>query len=256
METRVDGFIFYASYYDGISELTEEEQGRLYTALMRYVFEGIEPELSGGPGMAFKFMKPTIDANIQRRINGRLGGRPKAEEKPNQKPNANQDHNQTLTKPITKSKPKDKDKNKINNNISERDNKTAAAGVSAQDVIDLYNAICISLPKAEKVTKIRSDHIKARLKENAPEEIRTAFEKAEASDFLTGRIEGKTWRADFDWITGSPTHFQRILEGVYDNRRTASALDAADRVAEALIGSASPEAVAEFEKSMNGGYTI
>lgn len=233
METRVDGFIFYASYYDGISELPEEDQGQLYRAVFRYVFEDIEPELSGAPLMAFKFMKPTIDANIKRRLNGKLGGRPKDEEKTKAITKGKPKANQKQTKPITKGKPKDKEEDKDN----EKDISLTGYIEKApkpQDVIDLYNDICIDMPRVRVMTEARRKHIQARLKENKPEEIREVFERAEASDFLSGRVEGKDFRADFDWIVGNPQHWQRIIEGVYDNRSGRKKKDAVDTLQAAL----------------------
>lgn len=269
METRVDGFIFYASYYDGICELSEEEQGRLYIAIMKYVFEGIDPDLTGGPMMAFKFIKPMIDVNIKRRINGKkgaeygkLGGRPKGNKTPKETPQLtpNETPTQTPTQtPRLTHKDKDKDKDKSKDKEEEYKEEAAASAAIAeevrpQDVIDLYNKICISLPKAKVLTDERRKHIKARLKENDPGMFLKVFQIVEASDFLSGR-SGKWQSCNFDWIVGSPTHWARILEGTYDNKEKPSALDAADRVSDALIGSADPEAVAEFERSMNGGYT-
>ena len=266
METRVDGFIFYASYYDGICELSEEEQGRLYIAIMKYVFEGIDPDLTGGPMMAFKFMKPTIDANIKRRINGKkgaeygkLGGRPKGNKTPKETPSKTPIETPTQTPSKT---PKDNKKENIKENIKDKEEYKEEAAASAaiaeevrpQDVVDLYNKICISLPKAKVLTDERRKHIKARLNENDPGMFLKVFQIVEASDFLSGR-SGKWQSCNFDWIVGSPTHWARILEGTYDNKEKPSALDAADRVSDALIGSADPEAVAEFERSMNGGYT-
>ena len=251
MNERIDGFIFYASYYDGISELPEEEQGKLYVALMNYAFSGKDPELTGALSMAFKFIKPTLDANIKRRMAGKLGGHPAAkneakertEEKQKEtsaKPKPNQEltsdepkPNQELTSDEPTPEPKDKDKIKIN--IKDKDNKkdkryiAKSSGktedeIRAQDVLDLFNAICGSLPRATKVTDERRKAIKARLKDNEPSKFREIFEKVEASDFLTGR-DGKWFSCNFDWIVGSPAHWQRIDEGVYDNHEQQGAVD-------------------------------
>ena len=96
-----------------------------------------------------------------------------------------------------------------------------------QQCIDAYNAICTSLPKAVKLSEKRKKKIKARLKEFTPEEIRTAFEKAEASDYMSGR-SGK-WRTDFDWIVDSEDHMTKILEGRYDNVKSENIWERAMR---------------------------
>ena len=40
--------------------------------------------------------------------------------------------------------------------------------------------------------------------------------RIEASDFLTGRKDGK-WSASFDWII-KPENWVKVMEGNYDNR--------------------------------------
>ena len=45
-------------------------------------------------------------------------------------------------------------------------------------------------------------------------EWKTAFEKIEISDFLSGRI--KNWKASIDWIL-MPSHFADILRDKYKN---------------------------------------
>ena len=265
---RVDGFIFYASYYDGISELTDEEQGRLYKAIMDYAFTAKEPELSGASSMAFKFIRPTLDANIKRRLNGKKGaeygvrgGRPKT---PRETPTETPSETPLQTPKQTPSEtPKDKiRKDNINNNNKEnaslkRSIKESTASRRSEDneklqlIVDAYNAICYDLPKATKLTEDRKKHIRARLKDYSEEELGQAFKKAQASDFLSGRkATGRDWRADLDWIISSPQHMQKILEGAYDNKEPR---DAAENVARQFIASASPEAVRSFEESMNGG---
>ena len=94
--------------------------------------------------------------------------------------------------------------------------KKATQNLDCQLFIDRFNEICKSLPKCMKLTEQRKAAIKARWAEYGAE-VFTAFEKAEASDFLTGRNGG--WAgADFDWIL-RPTNIVKILEGNYDNER-------------------------------------
>ena len=124
--------------------------------------------------------------------------------------------------------------------------------VRPEDVIDLYNMICVSLPKVKVLTDLRKKSIHARLLENDPEVFRQVFERVEASDFLTAR-NGRWRHCNFDWII-APQHWARILEGLYDNEKSDDIQDVADRVADALINSVDEKTVADFERSMNGGY--
>lgn len=71
--------IFYASYYEAIKELPDEEQGRVYKAIIDYAMMKIEPDLSGIAKAIFVLIKPTLDASIKNYENGKKGGRPPKE---------------------------------------------------------------------------------------------------------------------------------------------------------------------------------
>ena len=83
-----------------------------------------------------------------------------------------------------------------------------------ESVIDSFNRMCPSLPKVRALTDNRR-----RLIDKADKLINGDFEalfrKAEASDYLTGKINN--WRADLDWILKDDNPL-KILEGKYDNR--------------------------------------
>ena len=75
------GFTFFASYYDAIKGLKDEEQLQLYQAIMSYVFEGEEPELSGNVLSFFILMRPNLDTSKRRSESGSKGGRPRSEKR-------------------------------------------------------------------------------------------------------------------------------------------------------------------------------
>ena len=87
-----------------------------------------------------------------------------------------------------------------------------------------YNEICVSLPKCIRMTDKRKHMIKKRLKDNTYEDIVTAFTKAEASDFLSGR-NGKWQACNFDWFFKSPDTIVNIVEGKYDDKPQMSRED-------------------------------
>lgn len=110
------GFIFYASFYEAIKELPNENQLKVYQAITNFALTGIEPnDLNGIEKAVFILIKPQIIANNKRYENGCGGGRPKKDKEidkktkektngfKNKKPKQNQD--------ITKQKPKEKDIN-------------------------------------------------------------------------------------------------------------------------------------------------
>jgi uncharacterized phage protein (TIGR02220 family) len=86
-----------------------------------------------------------------------------------------------------------------------------------QNVINLYNEICVSLPSVLKVTDRRKSAINARLKDGyTMDDFKNVFELAEKSDFLTGENDNG-WTANLDWLM-NPTNIVKVLEGNYKNK--------------------------------------
>lgn len=71
----IDGFIFYGSFYDALSDLPDDLRLRAYDAICKYALLGEEPESGGVVSSIFKLTKPLIDANSKRREAGRKGGK-------------------------------------------------------------------------------------------------------------------------------------------------------------------------------------
>ena len=63
-------FTFYSSYYDAISELPVNKQGKMYKALIDYAMTQKEPQLNGSEKMAFILIKPSLDKSIKQFMNG------------------------------------------------------------------------------------------------------------------------------------------------------------------------------------------
>ena len=83
-----------------------------------------------------------------------------------------------------------------------------------QDVVDRYNRTCTSLPRCTVISDKRKKLIKACWKEYG-EKIYEAFEKAEASDFLSGR-SGDWNGCGFDWLMNK-NNMLKVLENNYGN---------------------------------------
>ena len=104
-----DSFIFYRSFFEAAEDLCPEEKCAMFDAICDYALNFKEPSLEGTPKLAFRLIKPQLDANIARFNNGQKGGRPsskktKPKPKRNQtktkvKPNHNLD--ETKHKPLT-----------------------------------------------------------------------------------------------------------------------------------------------------------
>ena len=84
-------------------------------------------------------------------------------------------------------------------------------------VIGDFNRICQNLPNVKAINPTRKGRIDraAEILRRYGASFEELFARAEASDFLTGRV--KDWRANFDWIL-KPENLTKILEGCYDNR--------------------------------------
>ena len=100
----MDGFIFYASFYNAIKDLPDDSQLRLYQAIMKFALEGEElTNLTKFEKGIFTVIKPQILANQKRYKNGLKGGRPKKETNgiETEKPTENEKENHRLSKEKT-----------------------------------------------------------------------------------------------------------------------------------------------------------
>lgn len=89
-----------------------------------------------------------------------------------------------------------------------------------QEIVDLYHKSLPELPRVRDITPKRQQALRARWKSQKRFQDLTwwqqYFEVVSESDFLMGRVPGKTWQADFDFLIRSEK-FQKIIEGGYQN---------------------------------------
>lgn len=95
---------------------------------------------------------------------------------------------------------------------------TRRAKVDYDQIKDLYNDICISLPRLTVLSDKRKKAIKARLNAYTIEQFTDVFKKAQASAFLTGSNQ-RNWQANFDWLIRD-ANFAKVLDGNYDSKRS------------------------------------
>lgn len=119
MDRDRQSFVFYGSYDEAIRMLeTPEQRDLLYRAISDFGLRGIYPEDTGDKlvDMALKFVRPLIDANLERkeraRENGKFGGAPKGNQ--NAKKTTQNNQNQPKTT-----------KNKLNVNVNDNSNNNA-----------------------------------------------------------------------------------------------------------------------------------
>lgn len=88
-------FVIYTNYLDVLSDLSNEDMGIIFRAILLYKKNGEIPELPIHLSIAFKFIKNQMDLDAQKynekctkaKENGKLGGRPKKNQTVFKKPN-------------------------------------------------------------------------------------------------------------------------------------------------------------------------
>ena len=88
-----DSFVFYRSFHNALSKLSDADRLAAYDALVEYGLDGLE-DAEGVSAAILEAFKPLIDANNRRYENGKKGGRPTSENQDETKPKPN--HNQTI----------------------------------------------------------------------------------------------------------------------------------------------------------------
>ena len=107
---------------------------------------------------------------------------------------------------------------------TENENETETETIiNYNGVLENFHLYCDRMSKVSKLSDQRKKHIAARFKEFNYDTIIEVIKKAGKSNFLCG-VNGKTWKADFDWIF-NPANFLKIMEGKYDNKNNLSPTD-------------------------------
>ena len=115
----------------------------------------------------------------------------------------------------------------VNDNQNDNDNdnerivhESSTNRPSAQQIVDLFNSICVSFPSVRSLSDARKKAIKARLNTYSLEQFKAMFEIAEASSFLKGQ-GNREWRANFDWLI-KDSNFAKVLDGNYSDKKTGA----------------------------------
>ena len=87
------------------------------------------------------------------------------------------------------------------------------------DIQNLFNTICTSLPRVQKLTDGRRDKLSKRWVEmNNIEDWKQLFEQVNCTPFLLGKND-RGWKATFDWLIKNDSNITRVLEGQYGNQQ-------------------------------------
>ena len=125
---------------------------------------------------------------------------------------------------------RDKDnKDKEHKELKEKSNadalpeRTEGRKLTSNDVMNLWNTICVRCKKVVTMNESRAEKVRLRLKEMGSDEmVTTLFRKINESDFLCLGSNSKDhpdWTVSFDWVFKNDKNWVRIIEGNYDNKR-------------------------------------
>lgn len=136
----MNSFTFFEEYYELITLLNEKEQGELLLAIMKYMFEGIEPELNKNQTKIFNNLKRPLSVSKNKSKNASKTNQTKIKNKSNENQMQNE-KGSSATKSMSMSnksmsnifiKPSLEEVNKY---CKERNN-----GINAQSFIDFYES--------------------------------------------------------------------------------------------------------------------
>lgn len=89
-----------------------------------------------------------------------------------------------------------------------------------KQIIELYNSICTHLPVARRVTDATKAVIGARWREDEKHQSlefwKFFFKYVNDNPFLSGRKEGRSFRASLEWVVKA-SNFAKIVNGNYDD---------------------------------------
>lgn len=98
---------------------------------------------------------------------------------------------------------------------------TGGSGDPLKACFDLWNTLAdeLSLPKVQVLSDKRKRSLKARLKEcDGVEGWKVALDEVRKSDFLQGKVRGRDWKCDFDFLL-QQSSFIKVMEGRYRNSK-------------------------------------
>lgn len=101
MNDKIEKFTFYRNYYELIRCLPNKERLEINDAIYDYIFEGIEPQLSGLSYGVWINLKMPLDKTKKNVQNGQRGGRPITQ-------NETEEKTQTITETIIQNETEDK----------------------------------------------------------------------------------------------------------------------------------------------------
>lgn len=231
--------IIYADCIAILEELTYEQAGRLFKAILAYVNDEPVTETEGDPAvkMAFKVLKTQIDRDSEKYAekcekNRQIAiAREKRRKELREREQANTNVNereQANTNVTNNDSDSENDSELSNdNNIILAPN---GASSSHDDPINFQGLVIFFNSTLQKYNSVicqikdikgkRRDAVRARSRERGKKSLAIVFENAAKSDFLNGKND-RGFIANFDWLV-RPNNFIKVLEGNYNNENNGT----------------------------------
>ncbi len=212
-----DFFCCYHNYREKVANLSDQEVGRLFRALMKYSETGEAQELTGRESVAFDFIAFDID-KAKEKYEGKCNqNRENARSGSNERKRAQADDSERRQPPANVPKEEiEKEYKDLSNDKSESipDGIDRCTAEQIQHIMDAWNALGLQTIQRISPNSTRRKMLRARIREYGVDKVLEAIERIRESTFLRGE---KGWVISFDWLI-KPNNFPKVLEGNYDNR--------------------------------------
>lgn len=177
-----DTFIFYRSFKESMSDLSDADKLIMYEAITDYSLDMKEPELTGFPKALFSLIRPFLDANTQRWKNGCKGGAPKGNK------------NNRFSKSTTEVQPEvNQSTTEVQANKDKNVNKDKNKDINKEStIVSKKDELSLSSPSEEfiKFNQWLDDHcpfvlkVKTQMTEPEYQKLLAKYTKKEISDVL------------------------------------------------------------------------
>ena len=235
--------IIYADCIAILEELTYEQAGKLFKAILAYVNDEPVTETEGDPAvkMAYKVLKTQIDRDAEKyeeicKKRSEYGKRHKGNQytrinELKDKLEQMEQKFQIGTNGTDSDSENDSDSDSDSELPNGNNNILAPNGASSShdDSINFDGLVLFFNSTLKKYNSVicqikdikgkRRDSVKARSRERGKKSLAVVFENAAKSDFLNGKND-RGFIANFDWLI-RPNNFIKVLEGNYDNPNKA-----------------------------------
>lgn len=230
MAKEKPGVMMYWQTFDVIEELEDSPAKELVVAIRNYAQNGRLPKFEDKAlRVVWRMIQPQLDADDERYNRLRQqrieAGKASAQRRNGQKNNITTANE--IERPLTsdnESKPntytntetdtETDTKSVSNTDASQTENTDTHTEDIYESFMELFNSNTSSFISVRELKEHHKRNIDAILKDFTIDQVVDVFERAEKSDWLTGKKGA--WRADFDWII-NPVNFVKVANGEYDD---------------------------------------